>query len=301
MAGSRSRSSNADKEAGGTSSATTSKSTRSSRRTAAAAAAAVVADGSTGHSRTGTPDVHDTGDTGTGHSGTTQRGSSNSSSSASNKPSGLETNTITYKANEFLAGLSSAANPVRRELAIELLGKPTVVAIETHGLLNQPLVGTMPVNGNSSNNHHHNNGTPVTIPPGMALTSSGLITSTASSAGCGAAALVAAAAVVAEQPNIAATAEIEDLPVDALRRYKAAYKIPQLGAQSFNGYLLNSAVGRKTWSYRIGKSNNRVPKATLAQAVRRNFGNHSVRESDVIVDFIYSVKTQENAFKCRFI
>lgn len=258
----------------------------------------------------GTPDLgHGDGHGGHSHSHGGRGGG------GSNKPSPLDTNTITHAANEFLAGMSSAANPARRELAIELLGKPTVVAIETHGLLNQPLMGTQPTpvsssgsatSGSGGNAAGHNGGAgspaapPVNIPPGMALSSSGLITSTASSSGCGAAALLAAAAVVAERPNIAATAEIDDLPVDALRRYKIAYKIPQLGAQSFQGYLLNSAVGRKTWSYRIGKSNNRVPKNTLAQAVKRNFGNHSVRESEVMVDFIYSVKTQDNAFKYRF-
>lgn len=208
------------------------------------------------------------------------------SSSQTKKASPLDTNSISYSFNEFLAGKPSSINPGQRELAIQALGKPIVVAIEENGLQSQP-------------------------------------------------ASVAQAIVDQHPPTYGVTAEIDRLPVEALRKYRTSYKLPIHSSQTFNGYLLDCPVGRKTFSFRYGASGNaydrsiqalsnisekeardngmdedseskrpamqvpvsstshsRVTKRALSAVVKKNFSNQSVRESEVIVDFIYSVRTQ---------
>lgn len=301
MAVSRSRAVTRDD---GQTSGTSSKSVRATRRHRESAAAA-----SASESARATPDV-DAMPLSNGlalqyHSNettSTTNGASGSSSSNPKKPSPLETNSITYTNNEFLAGKPSNSNPVQRELAIELLGKPVVVAIEENGLMSQPAS--------------------------------------------------VAEAIVEQQPtNYGADPEIERLPVEALRKYRTAYKLPVHSAQTFRGYLLDSPVGRKTWSYRYGASGgaterslqtlgglsekdgnkegetgagairngnevdddkdqrqaqmipvassatSRITKRALETVVKRNFTNQSIRESEVIVDFIYSVRTQSKCFR----
>lgn len=297
MASSRSRAANRDD---GQTSGTSSKSVRTSRRQREAAAS---------ESARNTPDIDGDSAAASGHyhnqqyqhdtsGGAAFSGQmSSSGSNSSKKVSPLETNSMTYTNNEFLAGKPSGANPVQRKLAIELLGKATVVAIEENGLCSQPAS--------------------------------------------------VAQAIVEQQPaGYGATPEIENLPVEALRKYRAAYKLPVHSAQTFKGYLLDCPVGRKTWSYRYGASggaserslqvlntlsendgardggdNNdnddeqkrknqhsqqqqkqvipvassatsRISKQALAKVVKRSFASQSIRESEVIVDFIYSTRTQ---------
>ncbi|ODQ65586.1 hypothetical protein NADFUDRAFT_50872 [Nadsonia fulvescens var. elongata DSM 6958] len=91
--------------------------------------------------------------------------------------------------------------------------------------------------------------------------------------------------------------DFESLPLDSLRKYKTLYKLSTPSALSHDGFLLNSAVGKKTYSY---KHQNRVTKAELAAATKKHFMAQPVRESEIIVDFIYAVKNQDRAFKLQF-
>lgn len=84
---------------------------------------------------------------------------------------------------------------------------------------------------------------------------------------------------------------IESLPVQTLRKYRQVHKLGSTvpSALSFDGYMLNSAVGRKTFAAR---HTNRVTKHELASVVKKHFAQQNPRESEVIVDFIYSVNRQ---------
>lgn len=84
---------------------------------------------------------------------------------------------------------------------------------------------------------------------------------------------------------------IDSLPVQTLRKYRQVHKLGAAipSAVSYNGYLLNSAVGHKTLS---AKNTNRVTKHELASVVKKHFAQQNPRESEVIVDFIYSVNRQ---------
>lgn len=89
----------------------------------------------------------------------------------------------------------------------------------------------------------------------------------------------------------------ETMPLETLRKYKQYHKLSCPSAASWSGYLLNSTVGRKTHSF---KSSGRVSKQELASSVKKHFMSQNVRESDTIVEFIYSVKHQDEAFKLQF-
>lgn len=77
--------------------------------------------------------------------------------------------------------------------------------------------------------------------------------------------------------------------MDSLRKYKDLHKVPVKSPYSDAGFYLDSKVGKKTYSY---KHHNRTTKWEIAAACKRHFVSHHTRESDVIVDFIYSVKNQ---------
>lgn len=85
--------------------------------------------------------------------------------------------------------------------------------------------------------------------------------------------------------------DLESLPVETLRKYRQVHKLSASipSALSHDGYLLNSAVGRKSYT---AKHTSRVTKHELATVVKKHFAQQNVRESEVIVDFIYSVNRQ---------
>jgi hypothetical protein len=58
---------------------------------------------------------------------------------------------------------------------------------------------------------------------------------------------------------------------------------------TLSGYMLDGSVGKRTVSYKTCK---RVPKSEVVMQVKRHFLTQTIRETDVIVDFIYSVKRQ---------
>jgi histone deacetylase complex subunit SAP30 len=89
---------------------------------------------------------------------------------------------------------------------------------------------------------------------------------------------------------------IDDLPVETLRKYREVHKLENQvsSALSHNGYLLrnnSTSIAKRTFT---AKHTNRVSKHELAAVVKRNFNQQTVRESEVIVDFIYSVNKQGN-------
>uniref|UniRef100_A0A060THF2 ARAD1D38170p n=1 Tax=Blastobotrys adeninivorans TaxID=409370 RepID=A0A060THF2_BLAAD len=91
--------------------------------------------------------------------------------------------------------------------------------------------------------------------------------------------------------------DFDTLPLSALRKYRTAHRLQVPSALSWPGYMVHGGIGKKTSSY---KASTRVPKEELAAAVKKHFLNHNVRESDAIVDFIYSIKKQDEEFKLQF-
>lgn len=89
----------------------------------------------------------------------------------------------------------------------------------------------------------------------------------------------------------------DTLPLDSLRKYKSLHKLPTPSALTPNGYLLSGVMGKKTWSF---KHRTRVNKPELAAAAKKHFMAQPVRESEIIVDFVYAVKNHDKAFKLQF-
>lgn len=101
----------------------------------------------------------------------------------------------------------------------------------------------------------------------------------------------------ASTPAVIDLVGIDDLPVSVLRKYRQVHNLASVvpSALSHNGYLLknNKPLGVKTFT---GKHTTRVSKQELAAVVKKHFNQQTVRESEVVVDFIYSVNKQGMVF-----
>ncbi len=86
----------------------------------------------------------------------------------------------------------------------------------------------------------------------------------------------------------------ESLPDITLRKYRDHYNLPAKSSLSTDGYLLASEIGKKSYSY---KNRDRVTKPELASAVKKHFMSQTVKESEIITNFIYKVNNQDKAFK----
>ncbi|KAK9460160.1 uncharacterized protein V1516DRAFT_679088 [Lipomyces oligophaga] len=91
--------------------------------------------------------------------------------------------------------------------------------------------------------------------------------------------------------------DFSTFPADSLRKYRDTYRLSELSPISQDGMLLNSVVGHRTFSF---KHRNRITKDDLAASVKRHFATQSVRETDIIASFIYSVRHQDDTFKLKF-
>ncbi|KAK9466173.1 hypothetical protein V1512DRAFT_24522 [Lipomyces arxii] len=89
----------------------------------------------------------------------------------------------------------------------------------------------------------------------------------------------------------------ETFPVSALRKYRTTYRLNLPSALSFEGELLKSAAGKKTYSY---KHTNRIGKEELAGNIKRHFTALPARDSEMIAAFLYTTKHQDKAFKLKF-
>ncbi|ODV98245.1 hypothetical protein PACTADRAFT_48040 [Pachysolen tannophilus NRRL Y-2460] len=93
--------------------------------------------------------------------------------------------------------------------------------------------------------------------------------------------------------------DFENLPNKSLRNYKKMYLKNHDIKDSLTmyGYLLESDIGKKSYSY---KHKDRIAKPELAALCKKHFMGMNVKESEVITNFLYRVKNQEKAFKLRF-
>ncbi len=83
--------------------------------------------------------------------------------------------------------------------------------------------------------------------------------------------------------------DFDSLPLPVLRKYNYLHGLNTPSALSHNGSLLDSEIGRRTYSY---KHKNRISKKELAGAVKNHVLSQPVRESEIIVDFLYAVHNQ---------
>lgn len=89
------------------------------------------------------------------------------------------------------------------------------------------------------------------------------------------------------------------LDTSVLHSYRHAYRLntPSAFSRSMNRIVLaNPGIGRYSPTMARQQDRRRVGKEQLALAVRKNFNALAIHESEVIVDFIYSVKHQGEFF-----
>ncbi|KAK0943628.1 hypothetical protein LTR29_004799 [Friedmanniomyces endolithicus] len=87
-----------------------------------------------------------------------------------------------------------------------------------------------------------------------------------------------------------------------LNTYRVAHSLttPAAFASPYNQALLtNPGIGRQSPTMARRKDKRRVPKEVLALAVRKNFNSAAVSETDVVVELVYKVRHQDQAFRMR--
>ncbi len=82
--------------------------------------------------------------------------------------------------------------------------------------------------------------------------------------------------------------DFESLPLSSLRKARDLYGLNTPSCHSFEGELLNSKIGKKTYSYKNNKDA-RVSKKELADDVKKYVMEQPIRETEVIVNFLYAV------------
>lgn len=93
--------------------------------------------------------------------------------------------------------------------------------------------------------------------------------------------------------------DFETLPALSLEKYNEKYGLGLPYPLSLNADMLNSELGKKTYSY---KRNNRgkISKPELANQVKKHFLELPAKENEIITNFLYTVKNQDKDFKLSF-
>lgn len=97
--------------------------------------------------------------------------------------------------------------------------------------------------------------------------------------------------------------EFEHYSDEFLRKYCDRYGLDCPDNMTLAGYLLGSALGSKTQSWRKNKPGQpgaRVTKQEVALAVKKHFATQSVREADCIPQFLYKIKNRGRRFRMEF-
>ncbi|OCL14206.1 hypothetical protein AOQ84DRAFT_331457 [Glonium stellatum] len=87
-----------------------------------------------------------------------------------------------------------------------------------------------------------------------------------------------------------------------LQGYRRAYRLdtPSSFKNPLSHIILGNGIGQYSPTMARHRTKRRVNKDQLALAVRKNFNALAVNETEVIVDLLYKVKTQDKAFRVRF-
>ncbi|KAI5956379.1 hypothetical protein KGF54_000854 [Candida jiufengensis] len=88
--------------------------------------------------------------------------------------------------------------------------------------------------------------------------------------------------------------------------YKDRYNFNLSRPESLNSDILNSEIGKKTYTKRNQEKQSRVNKNSklnkkeFASHVKNHFMNLNAKENDIITGFLYKVKHQDKEFKLTF-
>ncbi|ODV63720.1 putative histone deacetylase complex subunit [Ascoidea rubescens DSM 1968] len=91
--------------------------------------------------------------------------------------------------------------------------------------------------------------------------------------------------------------DFESYPIESLRKYRLKYNLDVPTAMSISGFMLGSEIGKKTYTAR---HQDRISKKELASAVKKDFLSKNTKESEIITNFIYTIKNERKAFKLDF-
>ena len=103
--------------------------------------------------------------------------------------------------------------------------------------------------------------------------------------------------------------DFERLDEATLLRYKGRYNINLPRPESLNSDILNSEIGKKTFSKRnqAGRlqraglnTEHRISKPEFANHLKSHFMGLQAKENDIITGFLYKVKHQNKEFKLTF-
>lgn len=85
-----------------------------------------------------------------------------------------------------------------------------------------------------------------------------------------------------------------------LVRYSTHYNMGIAPPMTVNGDILNSEIGKKTYSKRSGTHPAGVSKPELAAHLKNHFMSLPCKENEIVTSFLYKVKNQDKDFKLTF-
>ncbi|ABN66748.1 predicted protein [Scheffersomyces stipitis CBS 6054] len=104
-----------------------------------------------------------------------------------------------------------------------------------------------------------------------------------------------------DQPKIHPL-DFEKFDEETLVRYNKKYNLNLPNPVSINNDILNSEIGKKTYSKR-NKSRatfGGITKPEMANHLKTHFMNLPTKENEILTNFLYKVKHQDNDFKLTF-
>ncbi|EGV63405.1 hypothetical protein PSN45_004315 [Yamadazyma tenuis] len=90
---------------------------------------------------------------------------------------------------------------------------------------------------------------------------------------------------------------------DELNNYSKRYNLGFPECQSLKLDVLNSEIGKKTLSskkHNKGKRTEKIEKYELSHNLKQHFLSSSVKENEVITNFLYKVRNDDKDFKLEF-
>lgn len=93
--------------------------------------------------------------------------------------------------------------------------------------------------------------------------------------------------------------DFERMDEATLLRYNDRYNINLPRPESLNSDILNSEIGKKTFSKRHNVEH-RISKPEFANQLKSHFMGLQAKENDIITGFLYKVKHQNKEFKLTF-
>lgn len=94
--------------------------------------------------------------------------------------------------------------------------------------------------------------------------------------------------------------DLLSLDEKALHNYNRKYRLKLPYIQSINENILNSEIGKKTYSAKKKGLGHRVSKQEFVSHVQKHFNLTQPRENDIVSNFLYKVKNEERDFKFTF-